>query len=406
VSRLQARTDGLVALVSQAALQAWRRMMGIVGTDWRPRPDQASTPELCYLQAIVRLRTDGLDASERLFAKFLEAHPTAFYAVEEHAAILDRLGWRERAVAGYERARTGRQLLKRGMPDRPFFMRHRTTSVAEINGYTNVLRAGSSKRGAFVHVARGHAYLATRRPRLALLDYDMALKLRPDQTHLFVAKGEALAALGHHAEALAALDRAVAARPQDADALGSRAVVLLALGRIAEADADWVRQLELLPRERHDARACVWLRLANYEMALDELAQAVERSRGDPYLHLYYLTAARRLGVPVQPGFSAMDVWPGPLISLHEGKLGANEVLQRADTPERRAEALFQLGICAIGGDRDEACRSWRHVVETAGPDTIEYAAARHEIEKLGTVSHAISFAPATQRAMITEATS
>ena len=52
VSRLQARTDGLVALVSQAALQAWRKLMGVVGADWRPRPDRGSTPELCYLQAI------------------------------------------------------------------------------------------------------------------------------------------------------------------------------------------------------------------------------------------------------------------------------------------------------------------------------------------------------------------
>ncbi len=68
VSRLQARIDVLVALVSQAALQAWRKMMGIVGADWRPRPDQGSNPELCYLQAIVRLRTDSLEASERRFA--------------------------------------------------------------------------------------------------------------------------------------------------------------------------------------------------------------------------------------------------------------------------------------------------------------------------------------------------
>ena len=75
--------------------------------------------------------------------------------------------------------------------------------------------------------------------------------------------------------------------------------------------------------------------------------------------------------------------------------------MQRADTPERRAEALFQLGVCAFGGDRDEACRSWRQVVGSAGPDTIEYAAARHEIEKLGTVAPSISFAPATQRGMI-----
>ena len=101
-----------------------------------------------------------------------------------------------------------------------------------------------------------------------------------------------------------------------------------------------------------------------------------------------------------------MAAWPGPLIALHEGKLTVNEALRHADNPERRAEALFQLGVCAYSGDRDEACRSWRKVVETAGPDTIEYAAARHEIEKLGMVAPTISFAPATQHGMITEATS
>ena len=101
-----------------------------------------------------------------------------------------------------------------------------------------------------------------------------------------------------------------------------------------------------------------------------------------------------------------MDVRPGPLISPHQGALSASEALQRADDPERRAEALFQLGICAFGRDRDEACRSWRQVVESAGQDTIEYAAARHEIEKLGTVAPTISFAPVMQRGMITEATS
>ncbi len=300
--------------------------------------------------------------------------------MEEHGAILDKLGHRKTALASYDLARKGRQRARQGMPDRPYFLRHCTTSVAEIHGYTNVLRAGASKRGAFVHVARGHAYLSTGRPRLALLDYEMALKLKPDQTQLFVAKGEALAALGRHGEALRALDRAVAGRPKDAEARGSRACALIALGRIAEADADWLKQLELLPRERHDARGCVLLRLGDYRMALGELEQAVEKNPDDPWLHLYYLGAARRLGAPAQPRLGATDVWPGPLIGLHSGALGPAEILQRADVPQRRAEALFQLGVCA--SDRIEARRWLSQVVEIARPDTIEYSAARHEIER------------------------
>jgi tetratricopeptide (TPR) repeat protein len=219
-----------------------------------------------------------------------------------------------------------------------------------------------------------------------------------------VAKAEALAALGRHAEALQALDRAVAACPKDADVLSSRAIVLLALGRIAEADADWSRQLELLPRERHDARACVWLRLADYEMALSELERAIGSRPGDSYLHLYYHTAVRRLRASALPKFDTSDVWPGPLIGLHGGKLSASEALQLADDPARRAEVLFQLGICAYDLDGVEACRLWKQVVEIASPDTIEYAAARHEIEKLRAPAPSIDAANTNERRITTEA--
>lgn len=375
--------------------------MAAVGANWHARAEQGSDPELLYLRTSQRMRADPLEASERRLAKLLELHPMCFPALEEHGRILDRLGQRDAAIAEYDAARRGRQLLKRGMPDRPFFTRHRSTSVAEIEGYTTVLRADSSKKGVFVHVARGHAYLALRHPRLALLDYDTALRLAPKETGLLVARGEALAALGCHREALQALDRAVAERRQDPDALSSRAFVRLALGLVAEADADWSRQLELLPPERPEARACVLLRLANYEMALSELERAIERKPGDPYLQLYLLTSLRRLGRSPQAGSAAIEAWPGPLIALHQGKLDANETLQRADNTERRAEALFQLGVLVYDHDRAEAGRLWKQACEIAPPDTIEHAAARHEIERLRIVPQPISRGRATERETI-----
>jgi tetratricopeptide (TPR) repeat protein len=396
VLRLETLTNGIS--VSRTALDAWRRIIAAVGLDWRPHPGRESDPDLSYLRTAGRLRTDPPEAAERQLAELLETHPTSFQALEQHAWILDRMGQRDAALAQYDSARRGRQLLGRGMPDRPFFMRHRTTSVAEIDGYTRVLRAGASKKGILAHLARGHAYLATGRPRLALLDYDAALKLAPQETGILVASGEALAALGRHREALAALDSAAANRPRDPEALGSRACVLLALDRLADANADWSRQLALLPRERHDARACVALRMANYQVALDQLEQALVTKPGDAYLHLYYLTALRRLGRSIRPGSAVMDAWPGPLIVLHHGELGADEVLQRADTPERRAEALFQLGIRACDQDAAEAGRLWRQAAELAAPDTIEHAAARHEIERLGAVVQAIGGARATNK--------
>jgi tetratricopeptide (TPR) repeat protein len=398
VSGLQTLTDLLTGSASQAAREAWHTVIRAVSLNWRLPPEQGSDPELRYRQAVATVRSDPLEASERRFSNLLEAHPTSFYALQEHAQILDRMGQRDAALAGHELARRSRQRAGRGMPDRPFFTRHRTTSVAEIDGYTHVMRAGASKKGVFAYVARGHAYLATQRPRLAILDYEAALRLAPDKTDLLIAVGEALATLGRHGDALRVLDRAVAALPNDPEPLSSRAFALLGLDRLAQADADWLRQLELLPRDRHGARACVLLRLAQYESAVNELEQAIERQPRDAYLQLYHLMSLRRIGRRVAPKPAPSDIWPGPLIGLHNGTLYPDEALKLADSPERRAEALFQLGILAYDHDRLEAGRLWRQVAEVARPDMIEYAAARHEVERLGTVSQPTTDGRATQR--------
>ena len=400
---LQTLTNATSAATSasQTALEAWRRIIAALGANLRPHSEQTS-PELLYLRAAQRARSDAVDASEQRFAKLLSAHPTCFPAAEEHARLLDRMGRRNDALAQYDSARRGRQRIRRGLPDRPFFTRHRTTSVAEIDGYTHVSRVGVAKNGVFALVARGHAYLATQRPRLALLDYDEALRRAPTETGLLVAKGEALQALGNSRDALQVLDRAVAARPRDPEAFSSRAIVQLALGRLAEADADWRRQLELLPRERPDARACVLLRLADYEAASRELERALERNPREPYLQLYFLTALRRLGRSAPPGVAATDAsveaWPGPLLALYGNPIRADEALQRADNPERRGEALFQLAVQAGDHDRDEAGRLWRQAAKIAAPDTIEHAAALHEIDRLRSVPQPVSRRRATER--------
>ena len=244
---------------------------------------------------------------------------------------------------------------------------------------------GPAKRRALTYIARGNAYLADGRPKLALLDYGFAFRLNPRLAEVVALKGEAWAMLGRYEKALKAFDTAIAARPRDAEIFSGRAIVQLALGRLDAADADWRRQLELLPPERASARACVLLRLADYEAALPELQQAIEKEPSDPYWRLYRLTALVRLGRTAKPsdaGFAATDAWPGPLFAVHAGQLAAEAALQRATTAFQRAEALFQLGVTVHRRDREEARRWWAGVVDTAGPATIEHAAARHELAR------------------------
>jgi tetratricopeptide (TPR) repeat protein len=234
-------------------------------------------------------------------------------------------------------------------------------------------------------VARGNAYLAEGRPAEAFADYEAALRWKSNLPEVMALKAEALSMMGRYEKALEVFDAAVAARPKDAETLSGRAIARMALGRIENADADWNRQFDLLPAGRPSARACVALRLADYARALPELERALEKEPADPYWQLYRLTALSRLGKSAQPiDMPSLATWPGPLIDLHAGRLSADEVLSRADNDERRAETLFQLAILALTHNPAEARLRLKEVVDGAAPTMIEYAAARHELARLG----------------------
>lgn len=364
---------------SDVLLEAWRRAIDRLGLTWRLPPGTDSTLEARYLRAVASMRAGSLESAERQLADLARTDPGFTTAFEMRGALLDRLGERELAQAAYRAARTSRARVRRGMPDRHFVRRHGVGSLQEIVGYTRALR--DRKHSVVNLVNRGNAYLAMGHPQLALMDYVWALKSTPRRPQIIALKGEALAGLGRYEQALQALDEAIAAGSQDPEAHGSRAIVRMALGRLSDADADWRQQLALLPADNPAARACVFLRLADYAQALPQLEQAIERDPEEPYWVLYRTTVIRRLtGKPSKPACTAGDAWPAPLL---DGRLSTGEALQLADTEARRAEALFQLGIDALDRNPRQARAYFAQVVGSAAPDTIEHAAARHEIAKL-----------------------
>jgi tetratricopeptide (TPR) repeat protein len=369
--------------LSEAVLERWRRAVNRLGSGCIHRLSKEGGATALYFRARASARAGDLEKAAQQFADLTDMDPTLTAALEGHGEVADRLGQSELARTKYDIARRLRAAVRRGAPDRPFVLRNRGPFPAEIAAYTSVLL--SVKDRALPYVARGNALLAEGRAKLALLDYGCALSLKPDSHEITALKAEALLMLGRHEEALRAFDAALAARPDDAEIYGGRAIACLALGRHGAADADWRRQSELLPPERASARACVALRMADYEAALPELQQALEKEPGDPYWQLYRLTSLHRLGRPAgRAGLEGIagDAWPGPLLALHAGRLSANDALARADNEGRRAEALFQLGVIAWPQDRAEARRRWEEVVAGASPALIEHAAARHELAR------------------------
>ena len=370
----------------EAVLDLWRRAADRVCVPVAPPPGSASSREALYVRAQESLRIGALDAAAELFDELLAADPDNPAARQGRDAVRDLRAWADVPLGERSQGQMAEPAVRCGMPDRHFAVRNRRMPVAEIVAYTKLLRAGRAKRRAHAYFGRGNAYLASGRPRLALIDYAFALRPDPNLANVLALRGEALMALGQPEMALAELDRAMQIEPDSAEILGSRALACLALGRLDDADGDWRRQLQLLAPGDAPARACVLLRLADYGAAAPALEAARQAEPADPYWRLYHRTALVRLdrAGAFASGDAIPATWPGPLLALQAGQTSPDEVLARADNPARRAEALFQLAVRASAGAPEEARRHWDQVIEIAAPAMIEHAAARHERRRLG----------------------
>ena len=350
--------------LSEAILETWRRAVDRLGSGCVHRLSEEGGANALYFRARASARAGDLVKAAQQFADLAEMDPTLTAALEGHGEVADRLGQSELARAKYDVVRRLRSAVRRGAPDRSFVLRNRGPFPAEIAAYTLVLQ--SVKQRA-LPLCRAGQRLAGRGPRQTGTSR-LRLRAQPETgpSRDYRAQSRSPAHAGTLRGGAGAFDTALAARPNDAEIQSGRAIARLALGRLGAADADWRRQLELLPPERASARACVLLRLADYEAALPELQRALEKEPADPYWRLYRLTSLHRLGRTAgQPGLEGLadDAWPGPLLALHAGQLSADDVLKRADNEGRRAEALFQLGIVAWPHDREEARRRWEEVV-------------------------------------------
>jgi tetratricopeptide (TPR) repeat protein len=373
---LSVSEEAFMARLSMTMRRAWLRSR--ISENPVDR-DQTDSHRL-YVRARALARSGAFELAAPVYRRAIDLDPTLDEALEGLGEALDSLGQTELAREKYAAARRIRAETRPGAPDRHFVLRQRGHFSAEILAYDSVVR--SLRKNALPYIARGNAYLASGRPKDALADYNRALKMKHDLPAVMALKGEAHSMLGGYGDAIRSFDAALKAQPADAEALGGRAIARAALGLVEEANADWQRQFQLL-EGRASARACVALRMADWALALPELEQALLKEAGDPYWHLYRLTALRRLGLPSGPSdIPLIDSWPGSLLALHGGGIKPNEILERADTDNRRAEAAFQLGVLTFDRDRGAAERYWKDVVGRSSPSLIEHAAARNELAR------------------------
>lgn len=303
-----------------------------------------------------RMRRGETEAALGEFDQALKLLPNYAEAVAARAESLDMLGKIDAARPEYERARKLWAGQRPGAPDRSYLFRQRGRFTFEVDSYELALLR--VKTGSFPHLACGNALLAQGHPEEALKCYDRALKIKQNDPDLTALKGEALSMAGRYRQAIEAFDFALAANPKAPETLNARGIARLGLGDLDGANADWRRQLELLPAAEAAARACVALRLADYAAALPELEKAVAHEPNELYWKLYRQTALSRLGKPAD----SADLLP---VDAHP------------------AEAAFQKAVAAAAIDRESARAHWRETIELGPVSLVEVCAAHNELSRL-----------------------
>ena len=99
----------------------------------------------------------------------------------------------------------------------------------------------------------------------AIADYDIAIRLNPDDANAYNNRGNAKSELGQHHAAIADFDTAIRLKPDDANAYLNRGITKAQLNRISEAKQD-VRTALRLAKQAGDTRL-----ITHIEKALDIL---------------------------------------------------------------------------------------------------------------------------------------
>ena len=214
-----------------------------------------------------------------------------------------------------------------------------------VQSFTRAIQLMSDFSPAYV--ARGTAYLAQGRHRLALADADAALKLDPTSATAHVLRAETLRLLGRALPALEAFDRALILKPSlKAETFRSRWLA-------ARAAHDDVR-LAVLSREYHRAHAGDPLRHYYQGWALIEqgapvvaaraLAEGIESSSDPPALLWFTLGQA----------YAASDFWAEAIIAFEAARalveIGDASLAVHSDRPI--ADLFVALGQAYLGAGR------------------------------------------------------
>jgi lipoprotein NlpI len=317
--------------------------------------------------------------------------------VDRAAAYVDA-GQYDRAMQDVNEAMRLKPELPRAFGVRGRAYIHKDQPDQAIQDFTDAIRLNPSYANAFF--LRGMLYVDKKRYEWAIQDFQEAIRLKPFDFRSFAGRGSAYSGKGDDLSAIKDFDHAVKLKPQAAFPYIQRGSFYLKRANLERARQDYEQAVKLDPQQSPSLFSTLgFLQFVTGDLhsAVSSLDRAIQLRPSDPYAIILLYLAQTRSGLDGSDGLSknalhvAGDVWPRPVISMFEGKIAPEAVLQAARNSdptkelEQQCEAYFYVAeYWLMQGRKEDAARMLHRAVETKLTELTEYDMAKAELGRLG----------------------
>ena len=251
---------------------------------------------------------------------------------------------------------------------------------------------------------RGNAYRKKGLYDRAIEDYDTAIVLKPDYHLAFNNRGIAYRRKGLYDRAIEDYNTAIKLKPDYHLAFNNRGNAYRSKGLYDRAFEDYDTAIKLKPDYAlaFSNRGNANFYLGRFPAAVGdyERSLSIEPKKIFRVIRLYL--ARERSGqdarVDLARDASNFDLtdWPGPVVSMFLGRAAPEQVLAAAKHSDQRkqreqnCEAYFYVGQHhLLRGNKRDAAKFFRKVLDTGITYFIEYTGAKAELDRLKLVAHA-----------------
>jgi tetratricopeptide (TPR) repeat protein len=160
----------------------------------------------------------------------------------------------------------------------------RTQRILEIKSCLGRVNLETDEQ-ASLYREMGRLFASEGDDETAILTYDKAVAIKPDDYKLWYSKGLALKNLNRYKEAVASFEQAVKIQPDNPDAWNLRGIILDDIGRYEEAINSFDQALKIQPDNPYTwyFRGIALDGIGRYEKAIDSFDQALKIQPDSPY---------------------------------------------------------------------------------------------------------------------------